>query len=148
MCTRIIIFVLKIKHVFILVLKEKINVIFSILLTTIKLATRYEQGDKPKEGQRYFNKSPASLKMCSWTRKRYEETILYIFKSGRRWIIIKVIIRFSREKSEPGPGFEPRISRSLAWRSIVSSMVKSARLEIWRSVVQIPVQVQIFLLKI
>ena len=28
-----------------------------------------------------------------------------------------------------------------------SSMVKSARLEIWRSVVQIPVQVQIFLLK-
>ena len=29
-----------------------------------------------------------------------------------------------------------------------SSMVKSARLVIWRSVVQIPVQVQIFLLKI
>ena len=25
-------------------------------------------------------------------------------------------IRFSREKFEPGPGFEPLISRSLAWR--------------------------------
>ena len=29
----------------------------------------------------------------------------------------EIITRFSREKFEPGPGFEPRISRSLVWRS-------------------------------
>ena len=51
-------------------------------------------------------------------------------------------ITFSREKFEPGPEFEQR------YGNLDSSMVKSARLEIWRSVVQIPVQVQIFLLKI
>ena len=38
---------------------------------------------------------------------------------------------------------------SMSWcGNLHSSMVKSTRLVIWRSVVQIPVQVQIFLLKI
>ena len=38
---------------------------------------------------------------------------------------------------------------SMGWGgNLDSSMVKSARLVIWRSVVQIPVQVEIFLLKI
>ena len=27
------------------------------------------------------------------------------------------LLDFQEKKSEPGPGFEPRISRSLAWRS-------------------------------
>ena len=42
----------------------------------------------------------------------------------------------SREKFEPGPGFEPRTSRSLAWHSTT-----------WSILVQLTVQVQISLLK-
>ena len=29
-----------------------------------QLTARYQQDDKPKESQRYFNSTPASLKMC------------------------------------------------------------------------------------
>ena len=80
----------------------------------------------------------------------------------------------SREKFEPKPGFEPRISRLPAWCScqfsypsesvwhlsfqeeylnmgwngnLDSSIGKSARVVIWRSEVRILVQVRIFILK-
>ena len=99
------------------------------------------------------------------------------------WAIFTVcshifILLNSREKFKPGPGFEPRTSRSLVWLSTTWAILvlddtglnlplesyaiqalwsvtlsvtiwpTSARLDIWRSEVQIAVQVCMFLLNL
>ena len=57
----------------------KYNYLYGHLLS-FRLVVLLILADKPKEGQRYFNNRAASLKMCSWTRKHYEEMILHVFK--------------------------------------------------------------------
>ena len=59
------------------------------------------------------------------------------------------LIRFSRENAYMlKVSMLSIVSGGIFEHGLVCSMVKSARLEIWRSVVQILVQVKIFLLKI